>query len=143
MEWDEAIRNILQGENAGARNPSCAPGERGSCSSGGAERSPCCSPQPRVRWVWVCPPRRMQALSEIKMGRGCIGPMDHRCLGGRTVPSSIFPSTLLGLILNDSLTVAFPASPRRLGSLGPLVQLGIRHSRPLEKHQSKGRFTDG
>lgn len=67
--------------------------------------------------------------------------MDRHRLRGRAVPSNIFPSTLFCLILNDFLTVAFPASPRRLGSLGPLVQLGIRQSRPLEKHQSKGHFT--
>lgn len=36
----------------------------------------------------------------------------------------------------------FSASSRTFGSLGPFVQLGIQHSRPLEKHQSKGHLTD-
>lgn len=36
----------------------------------------------------------------------------------------------------------FSASSRTFGSLGPFVQLGIQHGRPLEKHQSKGHLTD-
>lgn len=144
VQCNEFPQNVLEGEGTRAGNPSCTGGEWECCGSGGAELSPCCSPQSWVRWVWFCQPREMQLLLEIKTeaGRGWVGPLNHHQLWSRTVPGSIFPSTVLDLILNTPLTMIFSAASRTFGSLGPLVQLEIQHSRPLEKHQSKGDLTD-
>lgn len=56
----------LEGEWASAGKLSCILWEHGCCGFGGAELSPCFS---WVRWVRVCPPKGMQVLMEIKMGR--------------------------------------------------------------------------